>query len=215
MSAIHIHNEGISGVADKAVRNLESVRAARHEIYGAVEPLDGIESEAVRLIRLLTLVKDVQLLQTPAVGHQAFDAMDLGARLTASMSLIGAENRRRPEPKVLRSGDPEYTHLQTMEGQMKETRVLLGDLVSSVHVGLRGNPRDGFAVERQVLLEANDKVKRASGANLLLYSRLRHKLEDNKDLLVQLDDDDAVGVGLPRVSGTMVQEWLDNVRHTC
>lgn len=175
-----LRNEGVVGVAARALRNLESVRAVRYEIYGAVEPLDSIDSDALRMIRLLNLVKDVDKLQTVQIGHQAFDVMDLGARLTASMSLIGAENRRNPEPKVLRSGDPEYTHLQTMEGQMREARIQLAQLVANVHVGLGGNARDGWVVDRNVLTEVNEKVRRVTYANLVLYDRLRHRFEDQQ-----------------------------------
>ncbi|KAK3331222.1 hypothetical protein B0H66DRAFT_93264 [Apodospora peruviana] len=211
MSGAITLSDGTPKVVDKAIQNLKTVKEARKGICGAMEPLDGIENEADRLIGSLTLVRDVVSLQTAGVGQQAFDIMTLAARLTASMMIMAAENRRTAEPNELRSDDYEYGHLETMHSQLGDANVLLINLVRAVHVGLTGNPRDGFSVERSALVSVNDKIKSATGTNLILYDRLKDRIGQQTDALIKLSDDDAVYVGLPRVSATMVEQWRTTV----
>ncbi|KAK0612413.1 hypothetical protein B0T17DRAFT_406425 [Bombardia bombarda] len=199
--------DGVVKVVDRAVLNLESVKGARKEICGAVEPLHGIENEANRLIGSLTLVKGVEALQTTGIGQQIYDIMVLASRLTASMMTMGAENRRRTEPVALKSSDYEYHHLETMLGQVRDARTNLTELISTAPVGLRGNARDGFCVARASLLDINSKVREVTGVNLVLFEQMESKLNIQFDALVKVDDTDAEHLGLPRISGKMVEQW--------
>ena len=83
--------DGFVPVSDKAIDNLHSVKESRHELHGAKEPLDGIIAEADRMINILTLAQGMQALQSDAINRQAFDIMELAARLTVLMMTMGAE----------------------------------------------------------------------------------------------------------------------------
>jgi hypothetical protein len=165
-------------VVDRAVLNLNAIKGARKEIYGAVGPLEDIGGEADFLINSLALVKATPNLQTTGVGQQAYEVMVLTARLAVSMMIIGAENRRNSEPQELRPDDYEYNHLETMLGQLGNARAALADLISAVNVGLRGNARDGFQVSLRSLLSVNKKVRGVLGVNLILFDRLGHRIRE-------------------------------------
>lgn len=173
-----------SEVADNAILNLGAVKEARKELHGAKEPLKEIVKEATRMIDLLVVAKSSEALQTPGIGQHVFDIMELAARLNSSMLIMGAENRRNLEPRVLRPEHHEYGHLSRMCGQLAEARSGLEDLVLAGRVALRGNAREGYVVTRDSLLDANQKVRSALGVDLLLYRHLRAKLETGGGKLV-------------------------------
>ncbi|KAK3367351.1 hypothetical protein B0T24DRAFT_389178 [Lasiosphaeria ovina] len=199
--------DGIPKVVDRAVKNLNSVKEARKLIFGALGPLQGISDEANRLIGSLILVKDVASLQPAGIGQQAYDIMDLAARLNASMLIIGAENRRLGEPRELRAGDHEYIHLATMLGQLRSARTALTESIIMIRVGISGSARDGFRVARDRLLSVNNKVSSVLGTNLALYDQLYDKIMIKKEMVIELEDSDAERLGLPRLSGLVVEEW--------
>jgi len=171
--------DGVPRIVDRAVINLHSVQDARNEIGGAAEPLGGIDFEASELINTLTLLKQVEALHTTTIRQKAFDIMVMASTLTASMMIMGAENRRTEEPQQLGPTDAAYRHLMTMLGQLNEARETLGRLMTGVLVGLAGNPRDGFHVVRDSLLSTNGKVRSVLGRNLVLYDFMEERLLEN------------------------------------
>ena len=170
-------DDGFVKVANRAIVNLETVKDTRKEICGAAEPLEGIGGEADRLISSVVLARAVESLQTPAVGQKTVEIMELASRLAASMLIIGAENRRLKTPRELQSGDPVYEHLAGMRRQLGTAREALVELILSVGVGLQGNARDGWAIERRALVDANENVSDALGTDLRFFRQLQHKVD--------------------------------------
>ncbi|KAK3695817.1 hypothetical protein B0T22DRAFT_489046 [Podospora appendiculata] len=204
--------DGIGSVADLAMLNLQSIKSARHEIHGATAPLNNIESEADLLLALLALIKATAALQTPSVAQQAYLVMGLASRLTGSMLTMGAENRRSPPretPRELKPADHEYGHLETMLGQLRRAREALAELVCKVRVGLRGNARDGFWVTVAVVEGVNALVREAVGRDLEVWEVVGGR--GGVDGLVKLDDADIEKLGLPRLAGSVVEKWRNDV----
>ncbi|KAK3396270.1 hypothetical protein B0T20DRAFT_266963 [Sordaria brevicollis] len=117
-----------------------------------------------------------------------------------------------------------HNHLQTMAGQLSESKKKLFDLVRSVLVGVSGNPKDGFRVDMTELGEVNERVSDKMGVEMRLWERLRVRVEEEEGVVVEgegkneretdfmeLDDEDVEYLGLPRVSGGMVEQWRATV----
>ncbi|KAL0468886.1 hypothetical protein QR685DRAFT_529087 [Neurospora intermedia] len=208
--------DGLSTIIITAVSNLETVKRTRHSISGANEPLDSISAQADSLIRSLLLIKDIYSLQTLRVGEQIYQIMDLASRLGASMLVIAADSSRRtttpPEGQGITPDDHVYGHLQTMKGQLQEARDTLFELVRSVLVGVSGNSKDGFWVIEEDLVGVNEKVEGAMGVHLRLFARLQGRIgKGGEDAVIELDDADIEHLGLPRVSGDLVEQWRATV----
>lgn len=169
--------EGIPAVVDRAVSSLTAVKEARAEICGAAEPLDGLVAEVARLTGALALVKAEADFQTEPIRERAREIMVLSARLVSSMLVMVADKRHRLEPRVLRPGDREYSHLEAMLGQLRDQRKALEALMLAAQVGLRGSRQDGFRVSRRTLVDVNERVKEMFGADLAIFTRLRDLLE--------------------------------------
>lgn len=177
-------SNGLPTIITTAISNLETVKQTRHSIGGAKEPLDSISAQADILIRSLLLIKDIHSLQTLRVGEQIYQIMDLASRLGASMLVIAADSSRRttstttpPEGQEIITPDSYvYGHLQTMEGQLREARDTLFELVRSVLVGVSGNPKDGFRVVKGDLVGVNDRVREVMGVQMRLFERLRERI---------------------------------------
>jgi hypothetical protein len=168
--------DGIPLVVDHAVLNLESIKEARTAICGAAEPLAGITSEANSLISALTLVKDMDALHTPEIGQRALAVMQLSALLASSMNILGAESRCHAEPRELQARDRGYSHLDGMLGQLRGEREALGGVMAGVYVGLQGTVLEGFRVSARGVVSANQRVQRVLGVDMVLFTRLQHRL---------------------------------------
>ncbi|KAK3364656.1 hypothetical protein B0T25DRAFT_530726 [Lasiosphaeria hispida] len=199
--------DGVAKVAERAVWNLYEVKKARRGIYGAVEPLEGITAEADHLISALTMLKTAPPLQTAGVGQQTLAIMNMTSLLQASMLVMGADNcGRYSEPHELHSDDYEYAHLENMYGQLGNARAALTDQILIARVGLQGNARDGWAVSRGVLVDVNSEVRRVLGIDLVLFQHLEQQMSIQTGALIYLDESDLQRLGLPRVSGPMVEK---------
>ncbi|CCC08628.1 hypothetical protein SMACR_05982 [Sordaria macrospora] len=214
--------DGLPAIIPTAISNLETVKQARNNIKGAAEPLDSISIQADILIRSLLLIKDIHSLQTLRVGEQIYQVMDLASRLGASMLVIAADSSSRTPPQEITPDNYVYGHLVTMKGQLQEAKDTLVELVRSVLVGVSGNPKDGFRVSLKDLVKANEKVREVMGVEMRLFERLRGKIvvvgEEGKvggcaeeTVIINLDDADIEHLGLPRVSGDMVEQWRATV----
>ncbi|KAL2022980.1 hypothetical protein VTK56DRAFT_4195 [Thermocarpiscus australiensis] len=203
--------DGIPSVVDQAVRSLESIKEARKEIHGAIEPLAGIVREADCLIGALGLVKEVDSLQTREICQKASDIMESSAVLASSMMIMGAESRHHAEPKELRPQDYQYSHLETILEQLRDSRAALESLMTRVNVGVLGSARDGYQVSRSDLLSANDMIRGVFGVDMAMYTVLQHKIYEQTDDLIVLDDADAELLGLPRRLKDRNQDWRTTV----
>lgn len=237
---------GLPSIITTAITNLETIQQTRHSIRGAAEPLSSISTLASALIDSLQLIKDIPSLQTLRVGEQVYLVMDLASRLGASMLVIAADsiNNRRShsglsmavttattssqnredqdqdqnQGQEITPDDYVYGHLQTMAGQLAETKDKLFKLVKSVLVGVSGNPKDGFRVDRKELMAVNERVRDVMpGVEMRLWERLRGRIEESGDgggedvTVIELDDADIEYLGLPRVSEDMVEQWRATV----
>lgn len=156
---------------------LNEIKDKRRLIFGATEPLDGIESEADRLIGLLTLVKDDGRFRRSSVGLEADFIMKRSGIIHFEMCMIASINHGMPEPMVLKPDDKPYRHLLSIHSCLRDARIRLAKLVCTVRVGIVGNPRDGYFVRRKILTVVNDRVRRVAGSNLGLYDHLKDKVE--------------------------------------
>lgn len=177
---------GILEVSKRAVNALKEIKDKRKLIFGAVEPLDGIESEADRLIGMLTLVKEDGRFHRSSIGLEADFIMKRSGIIHFEMCMMASINHGMPEPMVLKPEDKPYRHLQTIHGCLTDARIRLAKLVCTVRVGIVGNPRDGYFVKRRVLTVVNDKVRRVAGDNLGLYDRLKDKVEGQTGTFVSV-----------------------------
>ncbi|KAK5655970.1 hypothetical protein OQA88_5108 [Cercophora sp. LCS_1] len=207
MAITRTRDESFSKVAEKAISALCDVKQARHELHGAQEPLEGIVKEANRMTDLINVAKSTEALQTPGIAPHVAHITELMVRLFSSMMIMGAENRRLLEPRVLLPEHHEYGHLSRMCLQLAEARSGLEDLVLAGRVALRGNAREGYVVVRDSLRDANDKVRSALGVDLLLYKHLKARMEAGGDNIIRLTDAEIERLGLPRVSGPRVEQW--------
>ncbi|KAK3951212.1 hypothetical protein QBC32DRAFT_315145 [Pseudoneurospora amorphoporcata] len=219
-----LSNGGLPTIITTAISNLETVKQARNSISGATEPLDSISLLADILIRSLLLIQDVHSLQTLRVGEQIYHIMDLASRLGASMLVSAADNINRrsfgstatttpQEPQELEITPDNYVygHLQTMKGQLQEAKDRLFELVRSVLVGVSGNPKDGFQVVKGDLVGVSKRVREVMGVEMSLFERLRGRIVGEGEGIIELDDADIEHLGLPRVSGDMVEQWRATV----
>lgn len=163
---------------------LKEIKDKRRLIFGAVEPLDGIESEADRLIGLLSLVKDHGRFRKSSICLEADFIMKRSGIIHFDMCMMASINHGMPEPMVLKPDDKPYRHLQSIRACLRDARIRLAKIVCTVRVGIVGNPRDGYFVKRRVLMIVNDKVKRLAGGNLGLYDRLKDKVEHQTGIVL-------------------------------
>ncbi|KAK3372209.1 hypothetical protein B0H63DRAFT_484070 [Podospora didyma] len=211
-------DDGIHVVVKEAVSTLSDLKELRKEIHGAIKPLNGIVKEADRLIRSLTLVRDVPDFHTTAVGQQAVSIMRMCALYYGNMAIMAAENRRMNifEPKVLRKGDHETGVLENMLNRLTDARTVLVNQIIAIRVGLYGSDRDGFRISPDVLIRVNKLAKTALGRNLVIYDQLKDKLpvkakKGHADDLIKLKDAEADAPDHPSSSRTMTDEWRATV----
>jgi hypothetical protein len=165
-------------VVDRAVLSLEAVKEARHEIWGAAVPLNGIVMEADCLINALSLVKEIDSFQTAEIGRKAQGIMELSPLLAASMMVMGAESRHQVEPRILQPHDHEYSHLNAMLWKLQDAREALERLMTAAYVGVQGNSRDGFRVSRHLLVDTNSRVRGVFGVDTMIFIELQDKLRE-------------------------------------
>lgn len=165
-------------VTKRASAALKEIKSKRTLIFGATQPLDDIETEADRLISLLTLIQDdPHTFRSSAIALEANFIMKRAGIIHFEMCMIASLNHGLPAPMVLQPDDKPYRHLQSVHTCLRDARIRLAKLVCTVRVGIVGNPRDGYFVKRGILTIVNGRVKRATGDNLGLYERLKDKVE--------------------------------------
>jgi hypothetical protein len=166
----------------------------------------------------LTFVQQEPRLQEPAVEQQVEAIVNIHKELKLFLDRLEAAQQKENAIRLLRAlkdGDSDDITLAEILERLADARGELVVRISTVHVGLTGNLKDGFTVARDVVMEINDNVRQVLGAQLVLAERLqnrqlgttcesdfflshcrRNPKTDPASGLVQLEDSDIDALGL-------------------
>ncbi|KAL2136567.1 hypothetical protein VTI74DRAFT_3112 [Chaetomium olivicolor] len=200
-------SDGLPTVIQHALHSLATLKVVRAELRGATALLAGIVDEATRLAAALTLINDTPRLQAPDVCQRCLAVTQLAAWLSSTLMVMAADSRRQVHPRELEPGGQEWACLEGVWSQLREARNGLEGSVAGVYVGLRGDVREGFRVERKALMGVGERVREVMGVELVLYARLRGRLGEGGGKLIKLDDADAARLGLPQTTSMRVEQW--------
>jgi hypothetical protein len=176
--------DGLPAVTAEALQSLRWMQRALPKIRGGTEPRQGLADETDRLIAGLELISQVSCLQTPEISQKVVEVMQCSAKVFSSVGVMAADCLRGNPPKEVMKGGPEYRHLEVRLGQFGEVRRELGDLVARVYVGLRGDVRLGYVVDRTVLLGVAEQVRSVFEVEMVLLEKLRAKVEGGSGELI-------------------------------
>ncbi|KAL2141661.1 hypothetical protein VTI28DRAFT_2107 [Corynascus sepedonium] len=121
------------------------------------------------------------------------------------------EEEEEEEEKEDKPRNEELRHLEAVRVWLEGSTRELEELVRGVYVGLRGNVREGWWVDKGALMTVASKVKEVLGREMVLVERLGERLSEGSDKVIRLSEDDAAMLGLPQTTVARIEQWRAGV----
>ncbi|KAL2192469.1 hypothetical protein P885DRAFT_47607, partial [Corynascus similis CBS 632.67] len=155
-------------------------------------------------------------LHTPALRARAHAVMRAAADHSSAMMVMAADSIRSrsravEEGKEDKPRNEELRHLEAVRVWLEGSTRELEELVRGVYVGLRGNVREGWWVDKGALMTVASKVKEVLGREMVLVERLGERLGEGSDKVIRLSEDDAAMLGLPQTTVARIEQWRAGV----
>ncbi|KAK4243444.1 hypothetical protein C7999DRAFT_18196, partial [Corynascus novoguineensis] len=155
-------------------------------------------------------------LHTPALRVRAHAIMRAAADHSSAMMVMAADSMRersraKEEKEEDKPRDEVLRHLEAVRVWLEGSTRELEELIRGVYVGLRGNIRDGWWVDKGALMTVASKVKEVLGREMVLVERLGERLGEGSGKAIRLSEDDAAMLGLPQTTVAKIEQWRAGV----
>jgi hypothetical protein len=166
----------VASLVSEAITLIQQIKKARKRINGTSTALENLSTRLDTISASLAPVQREPLLQEPAVEQQVKAIVNIHKELKLFFDQLEAAQQKGNAIRLLRALKDGDNDDITLAGILERLTAARGELVvriSTVHVGLTGNLKDGFTVARDVVTEINANVRRVLGAQLVLAERLQ------------------------------------------
>ncbi|PCD20348.1 hypothetical protein AU210_016215 [Fusarium oxysporum f. sp. radicis-cucumerinum] len=208
----------IIGIIGAAFTVIQEIRSARGRVRGTSETLDNVSKHLDVIDESLSLVREVDRLQTARVELQVKAITDVATELRSFLDNLTARQQEKAMSQffhALKSGDKDDKKLQGILDQLDRARNELRLRISVAQVGLLGNLQDGFRVAFGVLEQTNTRVNKVLGINLALMDIVKNRaLQRTADGFIPVDVADILAMGMSASDNTTSMSNSNEVRET-
>jgi predicted nucleic acid-binding Zn-ribbon protein len=165
----------VSQLLGQAITVIQKIQDARAKVHGALDRLDGYQSQLDNLLSTLRLVQDEPELQTSSIKKQVQEIINIGKEMQRQLGVFAArmtKSKTKQYTHAFISGDRDERELENAMTQLDRAKADLTAMIVTTHVGLSGSMRTGFTAALAVVQRADRNVQRVLGERLSMSAYL-------------------------------------------
>jgi hypothetical protein len=187
----------VSQLLGQAITIFQKIQEARAKVHSAPDRVDRYKDQLDSLLGTLRLVQDERELQTPAVKEQLEVVIETGKELKDTLDDLAAQQAKSKAKQFVHafaSGNTDEKGFDDIWDRLDRAKADLTTRILTVHVGLSGTMRDGFAVAWPVVQRVDRNVQRVLSQRLAIAARLegRQSDQDGKGFVILIADANSI-----------------------